>query len=89
KGSYWGYTNIAVKAAANGTYNVFASAPNGYVNAEQNQITAFTTKFYDDKSARLDILPILATGKEELIGVLHLEDKDGNPIIASHDFQVE
>lgn len=89
KGSYWGYTNIAVKAAANGTYNVFASAPNGYVNAEQNQITAFTTKFYDDKSARLDILPILATGKEELIGILHLEDKDGNPIIASHDFQVE
>ncbi|MGI0018819.1 MAG: hypothetical protein ACREA1_08920 [Nitrosotalea sp.] len=89
KGSYWGYTNIAVKAAANGTYNVFAAAPNGYVNAEQNQITAYTTKFYDDKSARLDILPILATGKEELIGVLHLEDKDGNPIIASHDFQVE
>lgn len=89
KGSYWGYTNIAVKAAANGTYDVFTSAPNGYVNAEQNQITAFTTKFYDDKSARLDILPILATGKEELIGILHLEDKDGNPIIASHDFQVE
>ena len=89
KGSYWGYTNIAVKAAANGTYDVFSSAPNGYVNAEQNQITAFTTKFYDDKSARLDILPILATGKEELIGILHLEDKDGNPIIASHDFQVE
>lgn len=89
KGSYWGYTNIAVKAAANGTYNVFTSAPNGYVNAEQNQITAFTTKFYDDKSARLDILPILATGKDELIGILHLEDKDGNPIIASHDFQVE
>lgn len=89
KGSYWGYTNIAVKAAANGTYDVFSSAPNGYVNAAQNQITAFTTKFYDDKSARLDILPILATGKEELIGILHLEDKDGNPIIASHDFQVE
>jgi hypothetical protein len=89
KGSYWGYTNIAVKAAANGTYNVFASAPNGYVNAAQNQITAFTTKFYDDKSARLDILPILATGKNELIGILHLEDKNGNPIIASHDLQVE
>jgi hypothetical protein len=89
KGSYWGYTNIAVKAAANGTYNVLSSAPNGYVNAAQNQITAFTTKFYDDKSARVDLLPILATGKEELIGILHLEDKDGNPIIASHDLQVE
>ncbi len=89
KGSYWGYTNIAVNAAANGTYNVFSSAPNGYVNSGPSQVTAFTTKFYDDKSARLDILPILATGKDELIGILHLADKDGNPIIASHDMQVE
>ncbi|MDH2908438.1 MAG: hypothetical protein PXX83_10130 [Candidatus Nitrosotalea sp.] len=89
KGSYWGYTNIAVNAAANGTYNVLSSAPNGYINAGPSQITAFTTKFYDDKSARLDILPILATGKDELIGILHLEDKNGNPIIASHDMQVE
>ncbi|MDE1819126.1 MAG: hypothetical protein KGI19_11050, partial [Thaumarchaeota archaeon] len=54
KGSYWGYTNIAVNAAANGTYNVLSSAPNGYINAGPSQVTAFTTKFYDDKSARLD-----------------------------------
>lgn len=89
KGSYWGYTNLAVRAAANGTYNVITSAPNGYVNSGQGQITAVTTKFYDDKSARLDILPILATGNDELIGVLHLEDQSGNPIIASHDLQIE
>jgi hypothetical protein len=89
KGFYWGYTNLAVRAAANGTYNVVTSAPNGYVNSGQGQITAVTTKFYDDKSARLDILPILATGNNELIGILHLEDQSGNPIIASHDLQIE
>ncbi|MDE1831143.1 MAG: hypothetical protein KGI02_02105 [Thaumarchaeota archaeon] len=89
KGSYWGYTNIAVSAGANGTYNVLSSTPNGYVNSGPSQITTFTTKFYDDKSARIDLLPILATGKDELIGVLHLEDKNGNPIIASHDMQIE
>ncbi len=89
KGSYWGYTNIAVSAGVNGTYNVLSSTPNGYVNSGSSQITTFTTKFYDDKSARLDILPVLATGKDELIGVLHLEDKNGNPIIASHDMQIE
>lgn len=89
KGSYWGYTNLAVRAAANGTYDVITSAPNGYINAEQGQITAVTAKFYDDKSARLDVLPILATGNDELIGVLHLEDQSGNPIIASHDIQIE
>ncbi len=89
KGSYWGYTNIAVSAGTNGTYNVLSSTPNGYINSGPSQITTFTAKFYDDKSARLDILPILATGKDELIGVLHLEDTNGNPIIASHDMQIE
>ncbi len=89
KGSYWGYTDIAVSAGVNGTYNVLSSTPNGYVNSGPSQISTFTAKFYDDKSARLDILPILATGNDELIGVLHLEDKNGNPIIASHDMQIE
>ena len=89
KGSYWGYTNAAVIAKANGTYNVLTSAPNGYINSGPGQISAVTTKFYDDKSARLDVLPILATGKDELIGVVHLEDSSGNPIIASHDIQIE
>jgi hypothetical protein len=89
KGSYWGYTDIAVNAAAHGTYSVFTSAPNGYVNAAPSQITTIKSDFYDDKSARLDILPILATGKDELIGIVHLEDVNGNPIIASHDLQIE
>lgn len=89
KGSYWGYTNAAVIAKANGTYNVITSAPNGYINSGPGQISAVTTKFYDDKSARLDVLPILATGKDELIGVVHLEDSNGNPIIASHDLPIE
>ena len=89
KGSYWGYTNLAVRAAAFGSFNVTASVPNGYVNSGSGTLTTFTTQFYDDKSARLDVLPILATGKDELIGVVHLEDQSGNPIIASHDLQIE
>ena len=89
KGSYWGYTNLAVRAGANSTYNVTASVPNGYANPTNGNVTTFTGKFYDDKSARLDILPILATGKDELIGVIHLQDPSGNPIIASNDVPIE
>lgn len=89
KGSYWGYTNLAVRAGANSTYNVTASVPNGYTNPTNGNVTTFTGKFYDDKSARLDVLPILATGKDELIGVIHLEDPSGKPIIASNDVSVE
>jgi len=89
KGSYWGYTNLAVKAGANATFGVTASAPNGYVNPETGSVTTATGKFYDDKSAVLSILPILATGNDELIGVVHLQDPSGNPVLASHDLQIE
>lgn len=89
KGSYWGYTNLAVRAGANATYTVTASVPSGYVNPGPGQVTTATGKFYDDKSAVLSILPILATGNDELIGVVQLQDQSGNPVIASHDLQVE
>ena len=89
KGSYWGYTNLVCKSRSNATYNVTASVPNGYVNPLSGFVTATTGKFYDDKSAVLDVLPILATGNDELIGVVHLQDPSGNPVIASHDLQIE
>jgi len=89
KGASWGYTNLAVRAGANATYGVTASVPNGYVNPPPGYVTTATGKFYDDKSAVLSILPILATGNDELIGVVNLQDASGNPIIASHDLQIE
>ncbi|MDE1763474.1 MAG: Ig-like domain-containing protein [Thaumarchaeota archaeon] len=53
------------------------------------RITTVPTKFLDDKSARLDMLPILATGNNELVGIMHLEDSSGYPVIASRDLQIE
>lgn len=53
------------------------------------QLTTVTAQFLDDKSAKLDMLPILATGNNELIGIMHLEDPHGNPVIASRDLQIE
>ena len=53
------------------------------------QLTTVTSEFFDDKSARLDILPTLATGNTELIGIVHLEETDGKPIFASRDLQIE
>jgi hypothetical protein len=43
----------------------------------------------DTKSAKIDLLPILATGKEELVGILHLEDTEGVPILSSGDIVVK
>lgn len=53
------------------------------------QLRTVTSQFLDDKSAKLDMLPILATGNNELIGIMHLEDPHGNPVIASQDLQIE
>jgi len=88
KGSYWGISKLFVKAGIAGTYKVSVSANNGYHVSSSAKITTVPIQFLDDKSARVDLVPILATGKEELIGILHLQDSNGNPMIASHNLQI-
>ena len=53
------------------------------------QLTTVITQLLDDKSAKLDVLPAIATGNDELVGIMHLEDAYGKPIIASRDLQIE
>lgn len=88
KGSYWGYAPVTVMAGKNGTFNVAISTNKNYLISTA-QFTTTSTKFFDDKSARLDTLPILKTGKKELIGILHLEDNYGKPVIAKSSLPVE
>ena len=88
KDSYWAAIPISVNAGLSGTYSVSISAK-GFVVSAPTQITVSTTNaLFDDKSARVDILPILATDQRELIGVLHLQDSSGNPILAKENMVV-
>ena len=88
KDSYWAAIPISVNAGLSGTYSVSISAK-GFVVSAPTQITVSATNaLFDDKSARVDILPILATGELELIGVLHLQDSSGNPILAKENMVV-
>jgi len=95
KGDYVGYTPIQVRAGLNGTFNIRLSAPNGYTVSNLNstggliQLKTVISQLLDDKSARLDLLPMSATGNTELIGIMHLEDSNGNPIIANKNLQIE
>lgn len=95
KGDYVGYSTVEVQAGLNGTFNVRLSAPNGYAVSNTNstggliQLKTVTTQLLDDKSAKLDLLPILATGNRELVGIMHLEDGTANPIIAKKDLKIE
>jgi len=89
KGSYWGYSKLTVNAGTTDTFNLAISAKGYAVPSAPISLTPTPGQLYDTKSAKLDLLPILTTGQEELVGVLHLEDNNGNPVIASNTFQTE
>ena len=88
KDSYWASIKITSNSGLNGTYTVSISAK-GYIVSQPAQITTVTSNaLFDDKSAHVDVLPILATGQKELIGVLHLQDSSGDPILAKRTMQI-
>lgn len=89
KGSYWSYVPIQVSAGTDGTFNVTASATGSLVSPPTNMTSVATNALLDIKSARLDSLPILATGQQELIGVVHLEDPSQNTLLARDNLKIE
>jgi len=88
KGSYWGFTTVSVNTGVTSTYDVSIS-PKGYMVSADAQLQTMTLNMFADNSAVLDLLPIIATGQKELIGIMHLEDTTGNPIMAADDLQIE
>jgi len=88
KGSYWGYTKLVTRGGLEGTYDVSVFAKD-YVVSSSQQLEILNLELLDDKFAKLDILPILATGHNELVGIMHLEDDAGAPVVAKTDLNVK
>ena len=88
KDSYWGYVKLITRHGLEGVYDVSISAQN-YEVSSSVQLTSVDLELLDDKYPKMESLPILATGNEELIGVLHLEDTSANPVGAERDFVVQ
>ncbi|MBI3623634.1 hypothetical protein HY212_06175 [Candidatus Pacearchaeota archaeon] len=88
KGSYWGYVRVSVNAGLTGSWNVGISAKSYQVSAPA-LLNTVTAGALDIKSAKVDILPVLATGQKELVGIMHLQDSDGNPVLASQNLQIK
>lgn len=82
KGSYWAYAKLVTRGGLQGTYDVSIFAKDYLVSGSQ-QFEIVNLELLDDKSPVLDIVPVLATGQKELVGVMHLEDDAGNPVAAS------
>lgn len=88
KGSYWGYAKIVARSGLEGTYDVSIST-NDYLVSDKETLEILNLELFDDKTPKLQILPILATGKEELIGVMHLDDSNDDPVGAIRNLQIK
>jgi hypothetical protein len=88
KGTYWGYAKIVSRSGLEGTYDVSISTKD-YLVSDKASLDIVNLELLDTKFPTLDILPVLSTGRDELIGVLHLEDSSNNPVAAKENLQIK
>ena len=88
KGSYWGYSTLSTLAGLEGLYDISIAA-NNYPSSKPQQLDVVKVQFSASKPFEFNTLPVLVTGEEELIGVLHLVDSDGNPLVASDNLLID
>lgn len=88
KGSYNGYTEYSLPDGTEDTYDLSISAEDPLA-VETQEITSKDLELMDDKLVKFQPIPVLATGKTELVGVLYLEDEDGNPVAADKNLAVK
>jgi len=88
KGSYWGYTEYSLPKGIVDTYDLSISTPDP-LTIEEAKIEAKDLELMDDKLVKFESVPVLATGNRELIGIMYLEDENGNPVIAKKDMIIK
>lgn len=88
KGSYWGYTQYSLPQGIEDTYELIISTEDPLV-VESEEIVAEDLELMDDKIVKFETLPVLTTGKSELIGVVYLEDENDNPVVAERNIQIK
>jgi len=88
KGTYWAFSRIVTIGGLEGTYDISPFAKD-YVVSSSQQLEIVNLELLDDKSAKLDLVPILTTGNNELIGIMHLEDEAGNPVASNKDLLIK
>ncbi|HET8720065.1 MAG TPA: hypothetical protein VFM64_03620, partial [Candidatus Nitrosotenuis sp.] len=87
KGSYWGDVLYSLPKGLEDEYDISISTQEPLA-VEEETIEAKDLQLMDDKLVKLEILPVLATGNRELIGVIYLEDENGNPVVAKKDLTI-
>lgn len=79
-GSTTGYAKLSVKAGVEETYQVIISAED-YLVSEPKEFKTVLTPDVDDPLTKFDTIPLLASGTEQMIGVLYPADENGVALI--------
>ncbi len=95
KGSYWAHDTFTLLGGQTGEYLVTItsgeplSLDTQTVDAVFYDQTVANARSNDgDRFVKFEGLPIIATGNKELIGILHLEDETGFPIVADKNLEI-
>jgi hypothetical protein len=87
KGTYWAEVPVELASGTVNKFNVTVSSK-GYLSTIANFTSFMNSTLYDDKSVKIDTLPILATGGRELIGIAHIQDINGVYLLAPRGMKV-
>ena len=90
KGTYWGHDTVTFPGGLTGEHLIAISS------AEPLSLDTATVRTVKqannntgNKFVQFETLPILATGHKELIGLIHLQDANGDPIVAEDNLELE
>ena len=89
KGEYWGSDTVTFPANQVGEHllTISAAEPLTLETTTINTVTQAVNE--DNRYVKFESLPILATGHKELVGILHLQDASGAPIISKDNQEIE
>jgi len=95
KGSYWGHDTFTLLGGQTGEYLVTITSGDPLsLDTQTVEATFYDQKVPNapsndgDRFIKFEGLPISTTGNKELIGILHLEDETGFPIVANKNLEI-
>jgi len=95
KGSYWGHDTFTLLGGQSGEYLVTITSGDPLsLDTQTVEATFHDQKVPNapsndgDRFIKFEGLPISTTGNKELIGILHLEDETGFPIVSDKNLEI-
>jgi len=87
KGQTYGHEIFSIQKGATDGYTIIVTSQDP-LTITDDTFETLDVEYYGDEKINFEILPILADGKRQLIGVIHLKDENEHPVTANRDIIV-